>query len=142
VSLPHVFSLSPVLAITARKMTGAPARQSITSKATPMPLTQLAVDEGLAQQRRTAVARMGRGHPGYGIHKQGGFMDDWVDPRQPYGRRKSLLASNITRSIRAICRQSRVSSPQNMTGVQPSIVSILSWMFYSRTLRTVVKHSM
>ena len=36
-------------------------------------------------------------------------MDDWVDPRQPYGRRTSLFRNNTIYLANTICRPSRVS---------------------------------
>jgi hypothetical protein len=68
--------------------------------------------------------------------------DDWSIRDSLTGGEKVSFASNITHSVHTICRQSRVSSPPNMIGVQPSIVSIRSWTFYSRTSRTVAKGSM
>src|SRR5258707_1701874 len=71
-------------------MTGAPARQSITSKGTTMPLAQLAVDEGPhnsdglllhgCDETVQVTAFISRR-----------VIDELVEPSQPYGRRNSLF---------------------------------------------------
>jgi hypothetical protein len=85
--------------------TGAPAQ--ITSKGTPMPLAQLAVDEGphnsdgLLLHGWDEAARITAF-----ISRR--VMDDWVDPRQPYWRRKSLFRKQYnalgTHNLPAIAR--------------------------------------
>src|SRR5260221_8669396 len=88
-------------------MTGASARQSLTSKGTTMRPAQLAVDEGPhnsdglllhgCDETVQVTAFISRR-----------VMDDWVDPRQPYGRRKRLFRKQYnalgTHNLPAIAR--------------------------------------
>jgi hypothetical protein len=86
---------------------GAPAQQPITSKRTPMPLAQLAVDEGPHNSDGLLL------HGWDETAQVTAFisrrvMDDWADPRQPYGRRKSLFRKQYnalgTHNLPAIAR--------------------------------------
>jgi len=71
-----------------------------------MPLTGLAVDDGPHTSDGLLL------HAWDGSERVTAFigrrvMDDWVDPREPYGRRKKVsFARNTTHSVNAICRQS------------------------------------
>jgi hypothetical protein len=72
-----------------------------------MPLTQLSVDEG--PHNRDGLVLHGRDETAQVtafISRR--VMDDWVDPRQPYGRRKSLFRKQYnalgTRNLPAIAR--------------------------------------
>jgi hypothetical protein len=72
-----------------------------------MPLTQLSVDEG--PHNRDGLVLHGRDETAQVtafISRR--VMDDWVDPRQPYGRRKSLFRKQYnalgTHNLPAIAR--------------------------------------
>ncbi len=56
-------------------------------------------------------------------------MDDWVDPRQPYGRRKASIGSSTTRSASATSRRSRESLQPNIYGAGRSIAYTRLWTF-------------
>jgi hypothetical protein len=70
-------------------------------------------------------------------------MDDWVDPRQPYRGRQSLIANSTTRSASATSQRSSESSPPNISEARRSIagtrLSIFccptSWKAKRRSIR-------
>jgi len=67
-------------------------------------------------------------------------MEDWVDPKQPYGRRKSLFRAQYNalgkRNVAAV--ELSESLRPNISEVRRSTANTPSWMCRSRISRKVV----
>jgi hypothetical protein len=70
-------------------------------------------------------------------------MEDWVDPKQPYGRRKSLFRAQYNalgkRNVAAV--ELSESLRPNISEVRRSTANTPSWMCCSRISRKVARCS-
>jgi hypothetical protein len=111
------------------------------SKASSMRLSRFAVDDGPHNSDGLLM------HAWDGAQEVTAFvsrrvMDDWVDPRQPYGRRKSLFREQYNALGKRNLAGNRVVSSHSSTGwVRLSTASIRSSMCCCRTSRTAARCS-